>query len=223
MGARAARANLGPGLALLAFAAALLIGYYTVSPVTAALDAIGTLKTRFGLGFAVVSTCLFGAVLPALIQRALGRPAHPRLTHFLVVAAFWSVVGVEVDLLYRLQSLVFGDGRDPLTLTLKVFVDMGIWVPLWAAPTTVALYQWNDLRHRVPGAVPFRASGTLRRWYAGRVVPMVISNNAVWTPSVFIIYALPPALQLIVMNLILCFWSLIVALQTRDGAGEAPA
>jgi hypothetical protein len=40
---------------------------------------------------------------------------------------------------------------------------------------------------------------------------MLISNLGVWVPTVCIIYALPSALQLPLFNLVLCFFTLLLA------------
>ena len=219
-GLAAARANLWPGLALLAFAVTLLVCYDRVAPVQATLDAVGRLKDAMGFWFAVLSTPLFAGGIPALIERVL-RPADADVPrgHFLARLAFWSFAGVQVDVLYRLQGYAFGDGRDWVTLAVKTAVDQFIWVPLWATPSTVAFFAWNDRRYgrsRYGLRDVFRSGHAFRRWYRQKVVPTVLANNAVWTPSVVIIYSLPPALQLVVMNLILCFWSLMLTLLTRS-------
>ncbi len=49
------------------------------------------------------------------------------------------------------------------------------------------------------------------RWYSRRVLTPLISNLAVWLPAVTIIYSLPPALQLPMQNLVLVFFTLILA------------
>ena len=219
-GLAAAGQNAIPGLCLLAFAACILAAYYGVPEVTRLLDALGRLKARGGFAYGIVSTALFGAVFPALIQRLARRSPPPRRSprlHFAVLLGFWAFTGLQVDVLYRLQSQMFGDGTDLSTLVRKVAVDMGVFVPLVAAPLTVAVYQWND-RHFGPAvtraSAPFRAR-SFPAWIRRDVIPMIISDIAVWMPCVFVIYALPPALQLVVFNFILCFWSLIVAIQTR--------
>jgi hypothetical protein len=46
----------------------------------------------------------------------------------------------------------------------------------------------------------------------------MVANMGVWLPAVIIIYALPTPLQLPLQNIVLCFYTLIVAYQT--GAKE---
>ena len=60
------------------------------------------------------------------------------------------------------------------------------------------------------------------RWYARRVLPVLLATWAVWLPVVSCVYALPPPLQIPLFNVVLCFWSLlfahILARQIRQAA-----
>ena len=49
------------------------------------------------------------------------------------------------------------------------------------------------------------------RWYARRALPMLLANIGVWLPLVCIIYALPTPLQLPLQNIVLCFFTLMLA------------
>ncbi|MEM6459631.1 MAG: Mpv17/PMP22 family protein [Planctomycetota bacterium] len=216
-GLDAARANAVPGLVLSGFAVGLLLSYWRVAPVTAALDAVAAWRGRLadaGVGwvFAAVGTALFGGVIPWVVQKL--RPSMRGQTpwsHLGYLCAFWAVKGVEIDFLYRAQAAVFGGGHDPGTIAVKVVFDMGVYCPLWAVPGTVAVYAFKDRGFSFAG-VSLRK---FRGWYRDDVVPVVLSNWAVWVPAVCVIYALPLALQLPVQNLVLCFWSLLLVWQVR--------
>jgi hypothetical protein len=54
-------------------------------------------------------------------------------------------------------------------------------------------------------------------WYRRRVLPLLIGNIGVWVPAVAIIYLLPTPLQLPLQNIVLCFYTLVVAHQVRGG------
>lgn len=221
-GVDAARQNLWPGLMLSAFAVALLLSYWYVPAVTGALQAVADFKERQGWWFVVVSTATFGGAIPWLVQRV--RPSSrglSRWSHLWFLLAFWGIKGLEVDLFYKWQAVWFGDGSDPATLAKKIFVDMGVYCPIWAVPSTVAAYAWKD------NGFSWRGLGrvNLRRWVVRVLVPILVSNWSVWVPAVVVIYCLPLALQLPVQNLVLCFWSLLLVFQvaaSRDElAGEA--
>ncbi|MEM6854067.1 MAG: hypothetical protein AAF593_06620 [Planctomycetota bacterium] len=215
-GLAAARANLVPGLVLSGFAVGLLVSYWYVPPVTAALESLAQMKTRVGWPFALVSTAVFGAAIPWLVQRA--RPSLRRVTlwsHLVFLLMFWGFKGLEIDLLYRLQAVWFGQGSDPATLAIKTFMDQAVYCPIWAVPSTVFAYALKDAGFSLRRTIqPLREHG-LRGWYGRVVLPVLISNAGVWVPAVLVIYCLPLALQLPVQNLVLCFWSLLLAFQVR--------
>jgi hypothetical protein len=50
------------------------------------------------------------------------------------------------------------------------------------------------------------------------VLPILIANWGIWTPAVAIIYLLPTALQLPMQNIVLCFFTLLLATITRRPA-----
>lgn len=64
-------------------------------------------------------------------------------------------------------------------------------------------------------AADFRTRG----WYARTVLPTLIANFGVWVPAVAIIYALPTPLQLPRQNLVLCFFTLLLAHLNRRQHG----
>jgi hypothetical protein len=215
-GLRGARANLAPGLVLQACALALVLGYYHDAAVASALARLTALHLRAGYAFAVVSTGLAAGVLPFLYlhfgQRdARGRPRYGWLQG-LGLTAFWAYKGFEVDLWYRIQAHVVGPGHAPATIALKVFFDQFVYCPAFAIPVTAAVYQLVDSGYDWAG---LRADVGAPRWYRRRVLPILISNLGVWVPAVAIIYALPTPLQLPLENVVLCFYTLIVAHQTR--------
>lgn len=220
-GLAAARANLLPGIVLTLFAVGLLLAYRYHPPTHDVMQRLGEVKQAWGWPFVMISTALFGGLIPGLVQRM-----RPKLRHTMPWAAvgfltlFWAYKGVEVELLYRLQAQWFGDNREPVTLVKKIVVDQGIYCPLWAVPTTVLPYAFKDCGFSLSRTLkPIGRLGLLG-WYQNRVVPVVISNAAVWVPAVCVIYCLPLSLQLPVQNLVLCFWSLLLVLQVHPDAAK---
>lgn len=212
-GLRGARANLVPGLVLQALAITLVAAYYQAPAVASALGHLTTWRADWGIWFPVVTTGLSGGVIPVLFlwsQRST-RQLYSA-SQALGLTAFWAYKGAEIDFWYRLQERYVGAGHDVGTVALKMFLDQFVWCPIWAIPSTVILYSgithdfdfrpaWRDLR--TPG------------WYGRSVLPVLISNLGVWVPAVCIIYSLPTPLQLPLQNVILIFFTLIVAHITR--------
>lgn len=219
LGLQAAKANALPGLVLVATAVAILIAYHFLPPVTALLDRLADWKLRFGFGYSIISTALFGGVLPILVLQLRPTERHRQaLRHLPFFAVFWATKGIEVDALYRLQAAMFGEAANVGTILPKVLTDQFIYVPLWAVPSTVLAYLWRDCGYRLP-ALRRHLTG---RWYQVRVIPMLLSNWGVWVPTVAVIYCLKLPLQLPVQNLILCLWAMLVMFLTDESTTEGP-
>lgn len=208
-GMRGARATLLPGIVLQVLAALLVIAYYHHDAVRQSVDALARLHERAGVGFGIVSTGLFGGLIPVLYLRA--RTATRDRFDWrggAVLVAFWAYKGVEVDLWYRFMAFAIGAANTPAIIATKTLLDQFVYCPILAVPATVLVYEWIEL-HFDSGALrgDVRAGG----WYRRRVLPVLISNLAVWVPAVCIIYALPTPLQLPLQNLVLCFFTLLLA------------
>lgn len=211
-GLHTARQVAPAGAVLVTVAIAILVSYYTLAPVRAALDALAALKLRTGIFFAVISTPIFGAVVPILVQqsmKATRTDAAWRKMPYLVL--FWICKGIEVDLLYRLLALIFGDSNAVGVVLCKVVLDQFVYGPVWALPTTVIGYLFPDV-----GYSPRRLVRELGpHWYRSRIAPVLIANWFVWLPSVAVIYSLPLALQLPIQNIVLCLWSILLLVIVR--------
>jgi hypothetical protein len=208
-GVRSARANLVPGLVLQAFALAFVLGYYLHEPTRAAFTRLGGLRDDMGLWFGIVFTGLCGGLLPLLYLKAA--PSTRALYTWKQGAAltlFWSYKGVEIGLWYALLARVIGPGGDFGTIAVKSLIDQFIYCPLWAIPTTALVYFWSASRFSLRAVI---ADLRAPRWYARRVLPILLANLGVWLPLVFIIYALPTPLQLPLQNIVLCFFTLMLA------------
>lgn len=212
-GVRSARANLWPGFVLQIAALSLVIAYYRHAPTQAWLDRLADWRLETGVFSAVVTTGLFGGLLPQLYLRLRRETRHAyTLSQSAAIALFWTYKGLEVDCFYRGLAWLVGDGHDLRTIAIKTAIDQILYCPLFAVPSTVLLYEWT-MKHfdRASLVADIRRGGWMRR----RVLPVLISNLSVWLPAVCIIYAMPTPLQLPLQNLVLCFFTLLVAHQTR--------
>ncbi len=207
-GLRGARANLVPGLALQVLAVALVLAYYRWPAAEAALRGATEWRARFGVLFPIGITTLCGGVVPFLYLRAqpATRAAHP-WRDFWFYAGYWAYRGFEIDLLYRVLAHVVGTGRDVGTLATKVAIDQFVYCLLIAVPMMVLSfgwraegYSWRRLRERMRG-----------RFLRHEVLPLYITNCAIWIPAVTAVYALPLPLQLPLCNIVLCFYTLLVS------------
>jgi hypothetical protein len=219
-GLRGARANLVPGLALQALALSLVLAYYHVPSVQAALGRLAEFRMRTGLFYGIIATGFFGGLLPFLYLRAQpSTRSRYSLSQGIGLTLFWGYKGIEIDLLYRFLAWFVGEGTDVATIVSKTVIDQLIYCPLFAVPVTWAMYAWLEHQYEArPVWARFRASG----WYTREVLPIMVSNAVVWLPAVAIVYLLPTPLQLPLQNIVLCFFTLLLAHLTRSAPPTTP-
>lgn len=215
-GRRAAAEVAAPASVVLLGALALVLAYYHVPAVTAALDRVGAVRAEGGYVFAAWLTALTSGLLPWLMRMCLPglRPAHPvaDLVHSLV---WWAVMGVVVSAFYELLAVVFGSVPTPGVVLAKVACDMFGFTVLVGAPGNALSHLWKDLGWDVAALRAALRPG----WYRRIVVPNLLSNWAVWGPGTAIFYSLPVELQLPVANAIGTCWALMcvrIAAHSRE-------
>jgi len=211
-GLAAARQNLVPGLVLQAFALAVVLVYYFVPVAAPFFNTLAELKSNGGFFYSAVATALFGGLIPFLYLRF--NPATRASTPWLFLVfyvVFWAYRGVEVDVLYRIQAWLFGEGNTVGTIVPKVLVDQFVYNLLWAAPLQILAYHFMN-----QGYSPRAFAGYDWKAFFLQMVPTtLISTWGVWIPMVTIIYCLPSALQIPLFNIVLCFWVLLLTALTR--------
>ena len=210
----AAKSNKFPAIAMWLFGIAIVGGYFAVPFFRSFLESVGEFKESCGWKFSVVSTAIFGGLIPSIIPWFLGAGKKNKPSLGLTVAStiLWAYKGFEIDMFYHFQAWLFGSEFDFSTVAIKTFCDQIVWVPLIGMVNVVLFFRWRDCGYSL--AKMWR---TLEPdWYQKRVMPVLIANWVIWIPAVAMIYSLPVALQLPVQNLILCFWVLILMFFTSE-------
>jgi hypothetical protein len=218
-GLHGAQALFRPGLVLQAVALGLVLAYYFLPAARGFFERLAVWRTEGGFVFSAVAGALCGGVVPFFYLRMnpATRAANP-WPLVLFFAFFWAWKGAETDLWYRIMSAVFGDGTGAATIAVKAASDQFLWNSLYAAPVGIAIFAWKDAGFRWAPVAADRRAG---RWYYRRVFPVLLTTWAVWIPVVCCVYALPPALQVPLFNVVLCFWSLLFThLMTRQRQGK---
>ncbi len=207
--------NALPGLALQVFALTLVALYYLSPSARPGFDIVAGWKTRFGFGYSAVATAIFGGIIPFLYLWASGAVGRGRVRdEFLFFLLLWGYRGVEVDVFYRLQTFVFGDGATLAVVLPKVLVDQFVYSVFIAAPSQVVLFLWKDRGFSWAATKP-----DLNLTYlTSAVINVVFSQWMVWIPAVSIIYSLPSALQIPLFNLVVCFWVLLLTFVSQRSA-----
>lgn len=191
------------GMAVIIGLGLLILGGYALVPaVQVHLDQLAAWKVSLGWVYPAVSLALVGGVLPGAIMAIRDR-RWPGWRILPVIVIYWPYRGIEIDLLYRSLGWLLGTDNDLGTVSLKVVLDMAIYVPFWALPLYLLMAGWQQ------GEDP-RTLLSQPSFWRERSMPGVLVNWLLWIPAVGIIYALPPGLQLPVQNLFIVLWILIV-------------
>lgn len=208
----ALRANILPGLLLQAIMGAMAVAYLVHPPSRHLFEELSFLRSRWGLLFSFVGTASASVLLPELLRLLLpgktvpGRSGQPLYTRLLFGFLFWGLIGMQVDLFYRLQYHLFGPSDHLYVILAKVLVDALLYCPLLAIPQVVCGFLW--LEHGFTGK---GFSGhTARRFYALKVFPVLLTNWMVWIPLICIIYSLPAPLGVPFFIVAQCFWVMVL-------------
>ena len=206
-GWEAARKNFGPGLLLQGLALTLVLLYYFCPPFRDVLLEVPAIQQRMGIWFPIVVSSFFGGFIPFLflvIRREI--PRGMVVANLLFMMGFWAILGLAIDFLYTGQAIMFGDEPDAATVIKKVCFDQFVFSPLISAPYSALLMYWKHCDFS------FRESRKQfsRRLFTVEIPSVIISTWAVWLPTVAIVYSLPLALQFPLINIVLCFWSLLL-------------
>ena len=203
----ALKQNLVPGIALQLLALVIALCYFYVPSTQWLFIELGDLKSSLGWKYAMLSTSLFGGIIPFLYLKLSGQISSHHYKIFLFYALFWAYKGIEIDFLYTMQARWFGEGNDAATLSKKVIVDQFAYGTFWAAPTMAIGFLWMESNfsvktwwHRID-----------RQLWLLQIPTTLVTNWLIWLPAVTIIYAMPSQLQIPLFNLVLCFFVLLLS------------
>ena len=213
----AIRANLIPGLLLQSVMAAMAIAYLFHPASRHAFESLAILRSQWGLFFSFLGTSFGSAILPELLRPILPGSANSEKeapgpgSRLLFGIPFWGLIGMQVDLFYRLQYLLFGPSTSIPVIVKKVLVDAFIYCPLLAIPQVVCIFLWRDHGFTLNG---FKGHAPIS-FYALKIFPVLMANWMVWIPLICIIYSLPPALGIPFFIVAQSFWVMVLTTLSR--------
>lgn len=213
-GVEAVKSYWRPFLLIQAVAFVLVVWYYRSAELRRLAEDLIAVKVAGGLWFAFAAGAFAGGIVPEIskaLTRTLPRLDLRWLREAAHTTAVFGTVGVIVDLFYKLQGILFGNGIDPQTLFLKTAFDMGIFAPLICIPAEVAVLEWGHHRYRM--RVLFQNLTPLA--YRDRILPVMIPCWAFWIPVLLCVYALPQNLQFPFAILAEAAWSIIIVCVTK--------
>jgi hypothetical protein len=200
-----------PAFYLQIFAGAIALSYFYWPAALPSFEYIATLKTEYGIVFAILSTALFGGLLPYLMMLLRGQIHFAPFAQVIFYGLLWGFIGGLVDTFYGLQSFMFGDSNELSTIAKKVIVDQFVFSVFVTAPIVTLSFLFRDCRF------------SIRHWkrsinskiFTQQIPITVVSTWIVWIPAVSIIYSMPSALQIPLNNIVLCMFVLILAIVNK--------
>lgn len=208
---RAFASNAVPAALLWGFALAILVAYSIHAPTRAALDNLAVFKNHLGLGFSMPAQALAAGLLPFAFQ-SLQSGSHRKtaLVHLPYMMMYCALQGALVDVFYGFQAQIFGNNARLETILIKTVFDMGMFAPLLSMPFAVCAFAFKDAGFSLAKTRELLGPN----WYRARVIPVYIAALLVWTPAVFVLYALPLGVQFPFQATVACFWTLMLLIMT---------
>lgn len=208
---RALKANFMPAIFLQVFAVCIAISYFYWPDSLVVFDFFANLKASYGVNYAMLSTAIFGGLIPYLYLLFSNKITHSKLGQCVFYLVVWAGIGALVNEFYEWQAVWFGNGADWLTIAKKTALDQFVFSMLLTCPLLTLAYLWKDQ------GFSWRATRPLLKTMLTLQVPTtVLTNWLIWIPAVSLIYAMPANLQIPLFNLVLCFFVLILAILNTE-------
>ena len=192
---------------LWAVSVAMVLAYYALPAVPAALEPLARWQRESGWLAAFLNRVVFCGLIPGVFVVCVKslRPKH--VVVVIAVQTVWSgFCGVVSDCMFSLNAHLFGTGVDFLTLCVKTAVCQFVWTPLFFAPIGAVVYFWMG---RDFSAERFRREMP-SRFYYGLVLPNLLVNWVLWIPVTFAIHMFPTPLQIQLSGMTSALFSLML-------------
>jgi hypothetical protein len=200
--------NWRPFVAIQIVCVLLVISYYMLPAVQRACTTLAELKANGGVLFAALSVAIAAVVIPEIARRLTRAPRDKPFTigDLMFQFAYFAVLGIAIDALYRCLGVIFGDDPSPLIVLQKVLFDMILFSGVFSMPLAVVLFAWRDGDFKVRNAQSLlRKGGFWERYF-----PLIITCWAFWAPVMGCLYSLPVDLQFVFAVLAEAAWCLLL-------------
>jgi hypothetical protein len=204
-------ANLLPGLCLQLFALTIGLSYFYWPASQQTFQFFADLKAEYGAVYAVISTSIFGGLLPFLYLFSRGKVRFSPFIQLLFYIIIWAVLGGLINAFYGLQIVLFGEGTDWLTILKKTSFDQFVFTVFVTSPLIALAFLWKDQQFNW-----HKTKMYFDDLIKVQIPTTIVTTWIIWIPAVSLIYMMPSNLQIPLFNLVLCFFVLILAILNVD-------
>lgn len=197
--------NWRPFVLIQGLAIALVVAYYLVPSFQGLADAASRYKVEGGLVFSGLSTAFAGLAIPEIAKRLTLKVKTPA-NHMAFQVVFFAIIGIAIDLFYRLLAATVGPGHDARTVIEKVLIDQLVFSPLLSIPYSTGAFLWEEHEFSLARTGAAIRGGEFGRRYAS----VMVSCWAFWFPVLAAVYAMPPNLQFLLFLFAQGAWSLLL-------------
>ena len=131
-GWQSTKANVIPGLIIVAVAALMVIAYYQFPAVNASLDGLLQIRQQMGVWFAMSASAIGAGIIPGiyLLLADRSRKGFRGALDLLFTSLVWAATAFAVDRFYIFQSLVWGTEINLQAVAGKMLLDQLVFTPL---------------------------------------------------------------------------------------------
>ena len=204
-----AKANVVPGLVIVFIAGLLAAAYYVFPLVGTSLQGVQQLRRQWGIWFSMAATALGAGIIPGIYLLIIGKARRGGRAgiDLLYICVVWAVDGLAIDRFYVFQNWWWGSAVTPQIVLGKMFIDQFLFTPLLGIQIPAFGLRLRDMNYNL-----FSFGRALHQnWLLKVIVPMLVACWLTWIPGTLVVYALPLSLQIPMMVLIQCFFSLEMA------------
>lgn len=209
---RTLKANATAGVVLQAFALMIGLSYFYWPDAQWVFTFFAELKQTYGVIYAIISTSIFGGLIPVLVMYFTGKIVHFLGRQIIFYCVLWGFMGWLINSFYGLQIVLFGDSVDLITVIKKTAFDQFVFSALLTCPFLTVAYLWREQGFSWTRTKPFLS----RHLFTERIPSTILINWLIWIPAVCLIYMMPANLQIPLFNLVLCFFVLLLTFLNTD-------
>jgi hypothetical protein len=208
-GWQSSKANALPGLVIASIGALIVAAYYISPGVQESLNGLLLLREQYGIWFSVVASIIGAGLIPGVYLIIIGRTRSGwyAVLDLAFTCLVFALTTVAIDLFYQFQDWLWGSVITVTVVLGKVFLDQFIFTPLVGLQIPAIGFRFRDMAYDRNAL-----SLSLRdHWLLKVIIPMLVACWLTWIPGTLVIYSLPLPLQIPMMVLIQCFFSLVLA------------